>query len=671
MYYSSFGILAIILHVIINQRIYRHRVDKNTQKGYYRYKQFLISILVFYVADVLWGFLDDAKIRPLIYADTWLFFATMALSVLLWTRFVVAFLDKSGILSKLFGGAGWAIFGFVILHLIINFFNPVIFSFTEEAEYIPETGRYILLGVQLVLFILISFYSLYCSIKSTGTDRIHYGAICVSSGAMAALVVLQTLDAFVPFYTIGCLIANCIVNVFVEEDERHRLGKITAEAQMEKEHYSQISYSLAKDYEAIYYINIETGEYMVVSASEAYQSSNVPLKGDNFYEESLKNVSKIVHPDDRGFAKSMCYKDTMLKKLENRMSYSYKYRVMRGDDVKFYQFDVMLSEDEKHFVVCLKDIQDIITAETERLEEQKTQITFSQIAESLALNYDVIYYIDVETDEYIGYTARDIYGEFKVEDSGRDFFSEAAKNVEFIIHPEDRERVRNALLKDTLIKSLEEKKQYSIEYRQMLLDGTMNHLRFTVRKSSDDGHLIICVENIDDEIRKEKDHEKELNTVKEYARHDDLTGMQNKTAFSEFETTLQDNIDRGTDNQPFAMVVCDLNNLKEINDTKGHKAGDAYIRESAKMICDVFSNCPAFRIGGDEFALFLRGDDFLTRNDNVAKLKKRVLENLDKDNEPIIAVGMAEYNPIEYETVTEIFNRADRLMYENKEELKR
>ena len=670
MYYASFGILAVILHIIINNKILRKRIDRTTEASYYRYKQFLISILVFYIADILWGFFDDAKNQMLLYADTWLFFAVMALSVLLWTRFVIAYLGKSGILSKAFGTAGWVIFGFVILLLIINFFNPVIFNVTEEAEYIPGFGRYIILVVQFLLFILISVYSLFVSTKSTGTDRIHYGAICVSGGVMAILIVLQTFNPFAPFYTIGCLVANCIVHVFIEEDQKKELFKMTAEARREKEHYSQISYSLAKDYEAIYYINIETGKYMVVSASEAYKSANVPLDGDDFYKESLENVSRLAHPDDRSFAESMCHRETIEENLKDRKSYTYKYRIMTEGEVRYFQFDAMLSDDEKHFVVCFKDIQDIITAETERIKKQKTQITFSRIAESLASNYDVIYYIDVETDEYSGYTARDIYGGIKVEDSGKDFFTEAAKNVELIIHPKDRERVRDSLSKDTLIERLEEKKQFSIEYRQMLLDGTVHNLRFTARKSSDERHLIICVENIDDEVKKEKEHEKELNTVKELARRDELTGTRNKTAFAELEESVQENIDKGMDCLPFAIVVCDLNNLKKINDTMGHNAGDEYIKESAKLLCDEFKHSPVYRIGGDEFAVFLRGQDFTKRKDLVDDLHKKVIENLNKHEGPVIAVGMADFDPRKDLSVDEIFERADHLMYENKQELK-
>ena len=122
MYYASFGILAVILHLIINYEVLKNGRKEPAQGPHFRYRQFLNALLVFYIADLLWGFLEESGIRILAYADTVMFFFTMALSVLLWTRYVVAFLDKTGLRAKSFLAAGWAIFTFVVLHLIINFF---------------------------------------------------------------------------------------------------------------------------------------------------------------------------------------------------------------------------------------------------------------------------------------------------------------------------------------------------------------------------------------------------------------------------------------------------------------------------------------------------------------------------------------------------------------------
>ena len=57
----------------------------------------------------------------------------------------------------------------------------------------------------------------------------------------------------------------------------------------------------------------------------------------------------------------------------------------------------------------------------------------------------------------------------------------------------------------------------------------------------------------------------------------------------------------------FALVECDINGLKGINDTYGHEIGDVYIVNSCRGICSVFKHSPVFRIGGDEFVVILQG----------------------------------------------------------------
>ena len=140
--------------------------------------------------------------------------------------------------------------------------------------------------------------------------------------------------------------------------------------------------------------------------------------------------------------------------------------------------------------------------------------------------------------------------------------------------------------------------------------------------------------------------------------------------FDELEESVQDNLDKNMYCQPFALVVCDLNDLKKINDTKGHKAGDEYIKSSAKLLCDVFDHSPVFRIGGDEFAIYLSGDDYSSRNQLVGKIHSSALENMDKHEGPVIAIGMSEYMQGRDTKATDIFERADHLMYEDKKYLK-
>ena len=220
-----------------------------------------------------------------------------------------------------------------------------------------------------------------------------------------------------------------------------------------------------------------------------------------------------------------------------------------------------------------------------------------------------------------------------------------------------------------MISTMENRKDFNINYR-MTVSGKTQYTRMTVRKSSDKSHFIIGIENVDDEIKKEKQHLKELKSEKELARRDDLTGVKNKTAYKELAASLQANLDNGIECPAFAIVLCDSNNLKFINDTKGHAAGDEYIRASSHLLCNIFVHSPVFRVGGDEFVVFLRGSDYQARQDLMNKLRNQILENNKTGSGVILASGIAEYNPESDHLVSDILDRADKEMYENKKQLK-
>lgn len=337
---------------------------------------------------------------------------------------------------------------------------------------------------------------------------------------------------------------------------------------------------------------------------------------------------------------------------------------------RFFLFTYMYAGDEQHIILYEKDIEDELNAEKKLKESQKETITFSQIAESMATNYDVVYYVDAENSSYIGYEFRNIYGQLQPAEAGADFFAECHKNIPKIVHTHDQDRLYEYMNKDYLISALEDRKSYSIDYR-IVIDGRSRYTRMIARKSSDGSHLIICVENIDVEVRKEKEHLQALKTEKELARRDELTGVKNKTAYLELESSMQGNIDNGMDYLPFALVVCDCNNLKMINDTYGHAAGDEYIRSSAKLLCKIFVHSPVFRIGGDEFVVFLRADDYSVRKELMEKLRSQVLQNKEDGNGAVLASGISEYILGKDNSFTDVFERADKEMYENKQNLKK
>ena len=301
-------------------------------------------------------------------------------------------------------------------------------------------------------------------------------------------------------------------------------------------------------------------------------------------------------------------------------------------------------------------------------EDPDRNATYTQIAESLAAHYDLIYYIDCETSGYKELSPRKKSGELKIRREGTDFFAESAQNIDRMIHPEDRERLHSFLDRDYLISGLENRRRLTQDYRMYSGNGKTQYTRMTVTYASDRSHFIICVENRDQDVRREQEQLAALSAANTMARRDELTHTKNKTAYHETEKELQKEMDEGCD--PFAIVICDINGLKTVNDTEGHRAGDAYIQAACSLICRTFQHSPVFRVGGDEFVAVLRGDDYRNREKLLAGMGKRVEEHIQAGSGPVVAAGLAEYRPGEDHLVEDVFNRADALMYENKNHLR-
>lgn len=365
MFYAITSLLAFILNLIINRDSIKNLRGRpgeaaSDQKVTFRYNIFLIASTCYFIADIGWGLLYENRhidsLFPLLYIDCLFYFFFMFLTMLTWMRYIVAYLDRHDRKSKVLLLSVWILFALALVYLIITFFHPFIFSFNEEHDYIVEPGRHIAFILQIILYLLTSSYLLFMAHKSKGGEKSRYTAVGLTCLVMELFLILQIFNDAYPSYALGLIIGICVIHSYVEAGERR-----------EKEIYDNIATSLAENYEVIYYINAETGVYQEFSKKGNYAAMQVPFEGRDFYEETRLNVERFVHPDDREFARNVYTKETMLRILEDRKSYSYKYRLLINGQQRHFLFTMMRAPDGKNIIISEKDIDDEMTAENIRL----------------------------------------------------------------------------------------------------------------------------------------------------------------------------------------------------------------------------------------------------------------------------------------------------------------
>lgn len=172
------------------------------------------------------------------------------------------------------------------------------------------------------------------------------------------------------------------------------------------------------------------------------------------------------------------------------------------------------------------------------------------------------------------------------------------------------------------------------------------------------------LKKLEELVQIERRQEAEIGSAKQLAYTDSLTGVKSKRACIDFEMELDRKIKEGAAGA-FAVVSCDVNGLKDMNDTHGHKAGDELLRSACHLICIHFSHSPVFRVGGDEFEVILQGQDYENRNAIVSAFNQEVEQNL-TEGKAGVSIGLADFVPDRDTCVLDVFERADAEMYGRK-----
>ena len=256
--------------------------------------------------------------------------------------------------------------------------------------------------------------------------------------------------------------------------------------------YNSIAKTLADHYATIYYVDLATDHYIEYSSSDAYKDLEVPPEGNDFFNESRKNILRVIHPDDLEKLLQAFDKDNILSMTENGRIFELEYRLIINDEAHYVRLKAVQTENGENLIIALDNIDEEVRREQEMKAISEKNVVFTHIAESLANQYGMIYYIDSETNEYIEFTSTDAYKEFNISPTGNDFFGASQRNVSMIIHPSDRERVFQALSKENLLAQLRENGSYSLTYQVLLSEGS-SYTRMTVFWANDKKHIIMGI----------------------------------------------------------------------------------------------------------------------------------------------------------------------------------
>lgn len=671
MYYSAIGLLAIIVLLIVNHDIFLNRGNAFQAPAWKVYRRFLFAVLVYYITDVLWGTLEDRKLALLLFADTTVYFGAMAAGVLFWSQYTVTYLEDDTPFGRLLMYAGRMIAGLITLTAAVNIFVPVLFTVDSACVYRALPVRYVLLISQILLLLVISAYATSSVFRRGPEKRSKYRALAFFGLIMAVFLTVQLWFPYLPLYAVAYMLGTCLLHTFVINDEKEDYRQ-KLEAAYEKERstgtiFAHIAMSMAREYSELFYVNMVTEEYAEYHTDDENGVLTEARRGTDFFESCKQEAKLYVHPDDNeAFLKAMDRR-FLTEELDRTGVYEMTYRRIKGDTPFYVRMKVTrMKDDERYIVIGVTDIDEQMKQNRaqERMKEERA--AYSRI-HALTGNFIAIFTVDPETDAYREFGAADDFERLGQAKEGASFFETARSAARIQNDPEDVNLFLSVFTKENVLAEIERSGIFSLTYR-LILDGAPRYvqLKAAMVQEQEGRRLIVGINDIDVQVRQEKEYGERLALARKQANVDALTGVKNRHAYLQAEAEMDGRITEHSQ-QPFAVVILDINDLKKVNDSAGHQAGDQCLRDACKTVCDTFKHSPVFRIGGDEFAVIAQGRDYMCIEELLEKMGDYNADAY-RSGGILIACGMARFE--EDESVAAVFNRADRSMYENKKMLK-
>ena len=236
---------------------------------------------------------------------------------------------------------------------------------------------------------------------------------------------------------------------------------------------------------------------------------------------------------------------------------------------------------------------------------------------------------------------------------GYELDSLIGKNVMELVHPDDISYIKKRLV-HFVEKRLESEK---VEYRIRRKDGTYLWWQ-TV------GNLIIENDEVKGIVFSSRDITKERKyreRIKSLSFEDHLTGLYNRRYF-EIELKRLD----AERNLPLTVIMGDVNGLKLINDSFGHKVGDELLKSAADIMRDSCRKDEIIaRVGGDEFAIIMAQGDSSDAEGIINRIKENSKSHNIKGVEISISFGYAS-KISEKEKIHALIKKAEDMVYKNK-----
>lgn len=389
----------------------------------------------------------------------------------------------------------------------------------------------------------------------------------------------------------------------VSDKVRRNLFKDEEKEMAERERLRvEIDDAIARSYTSVIYIDTSDLSAHAVRLNRFGREVREKIGPDPTLRSVMDTyVTSLVAREDAAGVLRLGDYDYVISRLKQTNPLFHTYRTIRDGRLVYYRLKIIPLDDGKKLVYGFEHFDYQMRDKLEREAERETQMT---LLAGLTCEYEAVWLVDASI--HYGKLIRNNMGDTRssvvmnmIKEGNYDIMLE--NYIEHYVVPADRERMYCETSIDSLMRNARDDELYHINYVRVNEEGETNYMQLVYSRVTDDMGVtrFVCGFRNIDEIMVE---EKKKNLLYSMAHIDSMTNLSNRRTFDEY-------MDSHADRQPEEDIMFfsfDLNELKSVNDTYGHEAGDELIIGAAYCMKDVFDHSGTiYRTGGDEFVAII------------------------------------------------------------------
>ena len=358
LYAITAGTAAITVFTVLSRIV----KTEHTELVDNRLVNLLKFFFVFCLVDASWGLLSSRLVfvnQMLYTVFTYGFHLGAALSAFLWAGYVIRYLKVNEKYTILLNVCRGVVLCVQLTVLVSNIWTKSFFYVDADANYHSYILRNFMFFMQFLYYVALIVYSLLKMIferkNVTDEKKKNYFSALLFSCVPLAFGFGQMLWPDASMYSLGFMLTAVLIYSINISAERERYLHVVYETENNK--LQEVVMGLSGDYQAIYYVDLDTNEYEIFGEYDEYKNVVAVdfVRSNDFFEDFAENVKNAVVSLDQKEVTELLDKEYIIKQLETKKSYSFNYRLRVSGTQRYYLCKVISvsKDDDKHNKVII------------------------------------------------------------------------------------------------------------------------------------------------------------------------------------------------------------------------------------------------------------------------------------------------------------------------------